>query len=198
MYGEEVMSSLGTRTSSGRHAQKASPKARAKVSAAATEPYLYLLYCMALNDGEPLIAAAASGPSRQYKENSCAGMRPVVPGMDSGAGSSALVSGWSTANSYPLTTQGRHRNIRATRNWPLRDGPPATTSDPVLAGQAAAIYLLAELKSSGFSCQPPHPNSQPHVISACRYWRPDLPVVICVAIYSGTLRMKQMLQINGC
>jgi hypothetical protein len=192
------MSSLGTRTSSGRHSQKASPRARAKASAAATEPYLYLLYCMALNDGEPLIAAAASGPSRQYKENSCAGMRRVVLGTDSRAGSGALVSGWSTANSYPLTTQGRHRNIRAGGNWPLRDGSPATTPDPVLAGQTAVIYLLAEPKSRDFSCQPPRPNSQAHVISACRYWRPDLPVVICVAIYCGTLRMKQMLQLNGC
>jgi hypothetical protein len=53
---------------------------------------LCLLYCLALNDGEPLIAAA-SAPSRQYKENSCGGMRRVVPGTDSGAGPADRVSG---------------------------------------------------------------------------------------------------------
>jgi hypothetical protein len=43
LYGEEAISSLGARANSGRRSRKAAPSAAAKVSAAATEPYLYLL-----------------------------------------------------------------------------------------------------------------------------------------------------------
>ena len=42
-YGEEAISSLGARARSGHRSQKAAPSARAKVSAAVTEPYLYRL-----------------------------------------------------------------------------------------------------------------------------------------------------------
>jgi hypothetical protein len=93
-------------------------------SAAATEPYLYLLYCVALNGGELLIAAAASGPSRWYKQNSCAGVRRAGPDTDSGARPGDRVSGLSTANSYPLTTRGRHRNIRASESDHYGTGGP--------------------------------------------------------------------------